>query len=89
MARLSNFIEAIKGGSTNCFEIRIGKDYDIVFRSNCSKLGLLPSETVARTVGFYYLVSSVVEDLALLQDASESASLQTRYRLDTQRGNCV
>jgi hypothetical protein len=89
MARLSNFIEAVKGGSTNCFEIRIGKDYDIVFRSNCGKLGLLPSEAVARTVGFYYLVSSVVEDLVLLQDASESASLQTRYRLDTQRGNCL
>ena len=87
IAGLSNFVEAIKGGSTNLYEIRIGRDYDIVFRSNCGKLGLLPSETAARTVGFYYLVSSVVEDLVLLQDASESASLQTRYRLDTQRGN--
>ena len=87
IARLSNFIEAIKGGSTNVFEIRIGRDYDIVFRSNCGKLGLLPSETAVRTVGFYYLVSSVVEDLVLLQDASESASLQTRYQLDRQRGN--
>ncbi len=59
IAGLSNFVEAIKGGSTNLFEIRIGRDYDIVFRSNCGKLGLLPSETAARTVDFYMIGSGV------------------------------
>jgi len=49
---LSRFVEAIRVGSPNFFEVRIGKDYDIVFRSNCDKLGLLPPETAARTVGF-------------------------------------
>jgi len=71
-AGLSRFVEAIRVGSPNFFEVRIGKDYDIVFRSNCDKLGLLPPETAARTVGFYYLVSSIVEDINLLRDAGES-----------------
>ena len=87
IAGLSKFIEAIKGGAPDLFEIRIGKDYDIVFRTNCGKLGLLPSDTAAKTVGFYYLVSSIVEDLVLLQNACESANLRTRYGLDTQHGN--
>ncbi len=87
IAHLSEFIEAIKAGSISFFERRVAKDYDMVFRSNCGKLGLLPSETVAETVRFYYLVSSIVEDLVLLQDAAGSASLQTRYRLNTQAGN--
>ena len=84
---LSNFINEIKDGSTNLFQRRIAKDYDIVFRSNCGKLGLLPSETVAKTVRFYYMVSSIVQDLVLLQDASELPSLRTRYGLNTQAGN--
>jgi hypothetical protein len=84
---LSKFIEAIKGGATNLFQVRVGKDYDTVFKSNCGKLGLLPSETAAKTVRFYYLVSSIVEDLDLLRDAADSAGLQTRYGLNTQRGN--
>jgi hypothetical protein len=87
IAGLSNFIEEIKRGSTSLFEIRIKRDYDMVFRSSCGKLGLLPSETVAKTVRFYYLISSIIEDLILLQDASGSVDLRTRYRLDTQRGN--
>jgi hypothetical protein len=87
IAFISDFIEAIKGGSTNFFEARIARDYDIVFRSNCDKLGLLSSETAARTVCFYYLVSAVVEDLDLLRDAGESGGLQTRYGLNTQAGN--
>jgi hypothetical protein len=87
IASLSNFINKIKDGSTNLFERRIAKDYDIVFRSNCGKLGLLPPETVANTVRFYYMVSSIVEDLVLLQEASEKPSLRTRYGLNTQAGN--
>jgi len=87
VANLSSFIENIKDRSTNFFEIRIAKDYDIVFRSNCDKLGLLPSETAARTARFYYQVSSIVEDLVLLQDAGDSPGLQVRYGLNTQRGN--
>ncbi len=35
----------------------------------------------------YYLVSSIKEDLDLLQDAAESVGLQTRYGLNTQAGN--
>jgi hypothetical protein len=61
--------------------------YDIVFTSNCGKLGLLPSETAADTVRFYFLVSSVREDLVLLQDACKSDDLRTRYKLDTKAGN--
>jgi len=87
IADLSKFIEAIKGGATNFFEIRIAKDYDMVFRSNCGKLGLLPPETAAETVRFYFMVSSVREDLVLLQNASESANLRTSYGLDTPHGN--
>jgi len=87
IAALSNLIEAIKGGSTNFFERRIGSRYDIVFRSNCGKLGLLPPETAAETVRFYFMVSSVREDLVLLQNASESANLRTSYGLDTPHGN--
>jgi len=84
---LSRFVEAIRVGSPNFFEVRIGKDYDIVFRSNCDKLGLLPPETAARTVGFYYLVSSIVEDLNLLRDAGESPGLQARYGLNANARN--
>jgi hypothetical protein len=87
IALISDFIEAIKAGSTNFFEARMARDYDIVFRSNCDKLGLLSSETAARTVCFYYLISAVMEDLDLLRDAGESAGLQIRYGLNTQTGN--
>jgi hypothetical protein len=87
VANLSSFIENIKDRSTNFFQIRIAKDYDIVFRSNCDKLGLLSSEIAAKTVRFYYLISSVVEDLDLLQDAGDSPGLQERYGLNTLAGN--
>jgi hypothetical protein len=87
IAGLTEFIRTIRAGSTRLFEIRIAKDYDIVFKNNCGKLGLLSPETAARTVRFYYFVSSVVEDLVLLQDAGESADLRTGYRLNTQAGN--
>ena len=87
VANLSSFIENIRDRSTNFFEVRIAKDYNIVFKSNCDKLGLLPSQTAARTVRFYYQVSSIIEDLVLLQDAGVSPSLQIRYGLNTQRGN--
>ncbi len=79
---LSAFVDAIRAGAPNFFEVRIGRRYDIVFRSNCDKLGLLSSETAARTVRFYFQVSSVVEDLDLLRDAGESPGLQARYRLN-------
>src|SRR5205814_7600623 len=88
---LSKFIEAIKGGATsdatNLCQRRVGKDYDTVFRSNCSKLGLLPSETAGKTVRFYYSVSSVALDLILLQDAVQSPDLRMIYGLNTQTGN--
>jgi len=84
---LSNRIEAIRAGSPNFFLVRIAKDYDVVFRNNCGKLGLLSSEIAAKTVRFYYLISSVVEDLNLLQDAGGSPGLQERYGLNTLAGN--
>jgi len=84
---LSNLIEAIKGGSTNFFERRIGSRYDIVFRSNCDKLGLLSSETAARIVRFYFQVSSVVLDLNFLRDAVDSPDLQARYGLNQRDRN--
>jgi hypothetical protein len=84
---LSNLIEAIKGGSTNFFERRIGSRYDIVFRSNCDKLGLLSSETEARIVRFYFQVSSVVLDLNFLRDAVDSPDLQARYGLNQRDRN--
>ncbi len=84
---LSRFIETIKSGSTKLLQIRVGRDYDTVFKTNCGKLGLLTSETAGKTVRFYYLVSSIKEDLDLLQDAAESVGLQTRYGLNTQAGN--
>jgi plasmid maintenance system killer protein len=87
IAGLSKFIEAIKGGEPGLYQIRVGRSYDIVFTSNCSKLGLLPSETAEETVRFYFLVSSVREDLVLLQDACKSDDLQTRYGLNTKLGN--
>ena len=87
ISHLSNFVDAIRAGSPNFFQRRIGKDYDIVFRNNCNKLGLLSSETAARIVRFYSLVSSVVLDINLLQDASESPGLQERYGLNTTAGN--
>ena len=83
---LSNLIEAIKGGSTNFFERRIGSRYDIGFRSNCDKLGLLSSET-ARIVRFYFQVSSVVLDLNFLRDAVDSPDLQARYGLNQRDRN--
>src|SRR6266446_729555 len=84
---LSRFIETIKSGSTKLLQIRVGRDYDTVFKTNCGKLGLLTSETAGKTVSFYYLVSSIKEDLDLLQDAAESVGLQTRYGLNSQAGN--
>ena len=83
---LSNLIEAIKGGSTNFFERRIGSRYDIGFRSNCDKLGLMSSET-ARIVRFYFQVSSVVLDLNFLRDAVDSPDLQARYGLNQRDRN--
>ena len=87
IARLSEFIGAIRAGSTGFFEIRNAKDYDMVFRSNCSKLGLLPPETVTKMGGGGGGGGSIVEDLVLLRDAGESPGLQTRYRLNTEAGN--
>ena len=83
---LSEFIEAIRAGSLGLFQRRIGTEYDIVFRSNCNKLGLLSSETAAKTVRFYHSVSSVVQDLNLLRDAVEQPGLQQRYGLNTLAG---
>ena len=57
------------------------------FQKYCGKLGLLSSEVAAKTVRFYYSISSVVEDLDLLQDAGGSLGLQERYGLNTPAGN--
>ena len=84
---LSAFVDAIRAGAPNFFEVRIGRRYDIVFRSNCDKLGLLSSETAARTVRFYFQASSVVLDLNLLRDAVDSPGLQTRYGLNQRDRN--
>ena len=86
---LSNFIETIKkDGSVRFFQIRVGKDYDLVFRTNCNKLGLLPSETAAKTVRFYHLISSVTQDINLFTELPESPGLRESYGLDTHKG-CV
>jgi hypothetical protein len=84
---LSDRIEAIRAGSPDFFFVRIANDYDIIFRTNCSKVGLLSPRTAARIVRFYYLVSSAVEDINLLQDAGRDHGLQERYRLNTPDGN--
>src|SRR5262245_54714153 len=62
-------------------------DYDILFRNNCGKVGLLSPQAAARIVRFYHLVSSVVEDINLLQDANGDLRLKERYRLNTPAGN--
>jgi hypothetical protein len=84
---LSKFIDAIERGSTNLLQIRVGRDYDTVFKTNCGNLGLLPSETAGKTVRFYYLVSSIAQDLDLLRDAADKPLLQAQYGLNTQDGN--
>jgi len=84
---LSNVIEAIKSGPPNFFERRFGSLHDIVFRSNCDKLGLVSPETAAETVRFYFQVSSVVLDLDLLRDAADSPGLQARYGLNQRDRN--
>ena len=50
-------------------------------------MGLLSTETAASIVRFYSLVSSVVLDINLLQDASRDSGLQERYGLNTPAGN--
>jgi hypothetical protein len=72
---------------THLYQVRIARDYDIVFRSNCDKIGLLPADLSENVVQFYYLVSSAVEDIRLLNEANVDFKLRLPYRLDTSKGS--
>jgi len=72
---------------TNLYQVRIARDYDIVFKSNCDKIGLLPADLSDSVVRFYYLVSSAVEDVRLLNEANVDFKLRLPYRLDTAEGS--
>ncbi len=65
------------------YQVRIAMDYDVVFRSNCDKIGLLPADLSESVVRFYYLVSSAVEDVRLFNEANVDFKLRLPYRLDT------
>ena len=67
--------------------MRIARDYDIVFRSNCQKIGLLSADLSESVVRFYYLVSSAIEDIRLLNEANVDFKLRLPYRLDTAEGS--
>ena len=69
------------------YQVRIARDYDIVFRSNCDKIGLLPADLSESVVRFYYLVSSAVVDLRLLNEANVDFKLRFPYRLDAAEGS--
>jgi hypothetical protein len=69
------------------YQVRIARDYDIVFRSSCDKIGLLPADLSESIVRFYYLVSSAVEDVRLLNEANVDFKLRLPYRLDTAQGS--
>jgi len=72
---------------THLYQVRIARDYDIVFRSNCDKIGLLPADLSGSVVRFYYLVSSAVEDVRLFNEANVDFKLRLPYRLDTAEGS--
>lgn len=67
--------------------MRIASDYDVVFRANCNKIGLLPADLSGRVVQFYYVISSAIEDLRLLADANVSPELRFPWGLHTVEGN--
>jgi hypothetical protein len=69
------------------YQVRIAMDYDIVFRSNCQKIGLLPADLSESVVRFYYLVSSAIEDIRLFNEANVDFKLRLPYRLDTAEGS--
>jgi hypothetical protein len=87
IAGLETFIASIDAQRNGLFQIRIARDYDIVFRSNCNKIGLLPADLSERVVEFYYLISSAIEDIKLLADANASPELRFPWNLHTVEGN--
>jgi hypothetical protein len=87
IAGLERFIASIDAQPNVLFQVRIAKEYDIVFRSNCDKIGLLPAELAKRVVQFYYLISSAIEDIKLLADANASPELRLPWNLHTAEGN--
>ena len=86
LAGLERHIASIDAQHNNLFQVRIARDYDIVFRSNCDKIGLLPADLSESVVRFYYLVSSAVEDVRLFNEANVDLKLRLPYRLDTAEG---
>lgn len=72
---------------THLFQVRIARDYDIVFQSNCQKIGLLKADLSESVVLFYYLVSSAIEDIRLLNEANVDFKLRLPYRLNTAEGS--
>jgi len=89
IAGLERFIASIDARQNNLYQVRIGRDYDIVFRSNCDKIGLLPADLAERVVQFYYLISSITQDIRLLADANVSPELRFPWRLNTPEGNRI
>jgi hypothetical protein len=89
IAGMETFIDSIDAQQNNLFQIRIARDYDVVFRANCNRIGLLPAHLSERVVQFYYLIYSAVEDIRLLADANVSPELRLPWRLDTPDGNRV
>lgn len=87
IAGLERFIASIDAQRNNLAQIRIARDYDVVFRSNCDKIGFLPADLAARVVQFYYLISSAIEDLKLLADAHDAPELRLPWNLHTVEGN--
>jgi hypothetical protein len=87
IADLEKFIASID--ANDLYQVRIARDYDIVFRSNCNKIGLLPADLSERVVRFYYLIASAIEDIRLLVDANASPELRFACRLDTAEGNRI
>src|SRR5580704_441696 len=87
VAGLEGFIASIDPQRNDLFQIRIARDYDVVFRSNCSKIGLLPPDIAERIVQFYFLISSAIEDIKLLADAYASPELRLPWSLHTVDGS--
>src|SRR5215469_2908062 len=67
---LQRHIDSINTNNNTLFQVRIAKDYDIIFKNNSDKIGLLPADLSESVVRFYYLVASAIEDIRLLNEAS-------------------
>jgi hypothetical protein len=87
IAGLERFIASIDHQRNDLFQIRIARDYDVVFRSNSNKIGLLPPDIAERVVQFYFLISSAIEDIKLLADANAAPELRLAWNLHRVEGN--